>query len=82
MMETKFRFPKQFLNVVLHYTITGLSTGKKAEVSIIDYNGRLLFRNTISSLTNNTLKIAHLSAGMYKLIVRIDDTLMQQSFIK
>lgn len=66
----------------LRYTITGLTTGKKAEVSIIDYNGRLIMRNTISSLMNNTLKIPHLSAGMYKLVVRVDDTMLQQSFIK
>jgi hypothetical protein len=70
------------LNGELHYTITGLSASKKAEVSIIDYNGRLLLRNTVSSLMNNTLKISHLSAGMYKLVVRVDDTLLQQSFIK
>ncbi len=69
-------------NGELRYTITGLSTGKKAEVSIIDYNGRLLLKNTISSLMNNTLKIPHLSAGMYKLVVRVDDTILQQSFIK
>ncbi|MEJ7684720.1 MAG: T9SS type A sorting domain-containing protein [Segetibacter sp.] len=69
-------------NGELRYTITGLSTGKKAEVSIIDFNGRLLLKNTISSLMNNTLKISHLSAGMYKLVVRVDDTTLQQSFIK
>lgn len=69
-------------NGELRYTITGLTTGKKAEVSIIDYNGRLIMRNTISSLMNNTLKIPHLSAGMYKLVVRVDDTMLQQSFIK
>lgn len=70
------------VNGELRYTITGLSTGKKAEVSIIDYNGRLLLKNTISSLMNNTLKIHHLSAGMYKLVVRVDDTVMYRNFIK
>ena len=69
-------------NGELRYTITGLQSGKKAEVSIIDYNGRLLLRNTVSSLMNNTLKVSHLPAGMYKLMVRIDDTLLQKSFIK
>jgi hypothetical protein len=69
-------------NGELRYTISGLATGKKAEVSIIDYNGRLIMRNTISSLMNNALKIPHLSAGMYKLVVRVDDTVLQQSFIK
>lgn len=70
------------VNGELKYTITGLSTGKKAEVSIIDYNGRLLLKNTVSSLINNTLRIHQLSAGMYKIIVRIDDTVLQKSFIK
>lgn len=70
------------VNGELRYNITGLQSGKKAEVSIIDFNGRLLLRNTISTLTNNTLKIPHLSAGMYKVVVRIDDTMLQKSFIK
>jgi len=70
------------VNGELRYTITGLQAGKKAEVSIIDYNGRLLLKNTVSSLINNTLRIQNLSAGMYKLVVRIDDTVLQKSFIK
>ncbi len=70
------------VNGELRYTITGLQAGKKAEVSIIDYNGRLLLKNTVSSLINNTLRIQSLSAGMYKLVVRIDDTILQKSFIK
>lgn len=69
-------------NGELRYTITGLSANKKAEVSIIDYNGRLLLKNTISSLNNNTLKIRQLPAGMYKLVIRIDDTLLQKGFVK
>ncbi len=70
------------VNGELRYTITGLQAGKKAEVSIIDYNGRLLLKNTVSSLMNNTLRIQNLSAGIYKLIVHIDDTVLQKSFIK
>ena len=70
------------VNGTLRYTITGLSTGKKAEISVIDYTGRLVLRNTISSLINNTLEIPRLSAGMYKLVVRFDDTVLQKSFIK
>ncbi|HKG69658.1 MAG TPA: T9SS type A sorting domain-containing protein, partial [Segetibacter sp.] len=69
-------------NGELRYTITGLSTGKKADVSIIDYHGRLLLKNTVSSLMNNTLKVSHLPSGIYKLVVRVDDTLLQESFIK
>lgn len=70
------------VNGDLRYTITGLSTNRKAEVLIVDLNGRLLLKNTISPLMNNTLKISNLSAGTYKLIVRMEDTTLQQSFIK
>lgn len=70
------------VNGELRYNITGLSSDKKAEVSIVDYNGRLLLKNTVSSLRTNTLHIANLSSGMYRLVVRIDDTLLQKSFIK
>ena len=70
------------VNGELKYIITGLSAGKKGEVSIIDYNGRLVLRNTMSSLMNNTLRIQHLSAGMYKLVIRVDDNVMHRSFIK
>lgn len=70
------------VNGELKYTITGLSAGKKGEVSIIDYNGRVVLRNTISSLMNNTLRIPHLSSGMYKLVVRVEDNIMERSFIK
>ncbi len=70
------------VNGELKFNITGLSTEKKAEVSIIDYNGRLMLRNTVSTMMNNTLQIHKLAAGMYKLIVRIDDTVLQKGFIK
>lgn len=77
-----FILTNPIVNGELKYTITGLSSDKKAEVSVIDYNGRLMLRNTVSSLMNNTLRLSKLSAGMYKLIVRIDDTVLQKSFIK
>jgi hypothetical protein len=69
------------VNGELKYIITGLSAGKKGEVSIIDYNGRLVLRNTMSSLMNNTLRIRHLSAGMYKLVIRVDDNVMQRALL-
>lgn len=69
-------------NGELKYTITGLTSGKKAEVSIIDYNGRLILKNAVSSLMNNTIRIPQLAKGMYKLIVRIDDTVLEKGFIK
>ncbi|HEX8278393.1 MAG TPA: T9SS type A sorting domain-containing protein, partial [Segetibacter sp.] len=70
------------VNGELKYTVTGLSAGRKGEVSIIDYNGKLVLKNTMSSLMNNTLRIPHLSSGMYKLVVRVGDDVMQRNFIK
>ncbi|HEY6503804.1 MAG TPA: CHRD domain-containing protein [Chitinophagaceae bacterium] len=67
---------------LLRYTITGLPAHKKADVSIIDHSGRVMLRSTTSSLINNEVNIANLAAGMYRLIVRIDDSILQQSFIK
>lgn len=70
------------VNGELKYTITGLSAGKTAEVSVIDFNGRVILRNTTSTLINNTLRMPKLASGMYKLMVRVDGTFMQKSFIK
>lgn len=70
------------VNGELKYRINGLPTNKIAEVSVIDFNGRLLVRNSVSSSTTNTLPISGLAAGMYKLVVRIDDTILEKSFMK
>ena len=70
------------VNGELRYMIAGLPTNKRAEVSIVDFNGRLLVRTSVSSSTNNTVRIAGMAAGMYKLIVRMDDTILEKSFIK
>jgi hypothetical protein len=66
----------------LKYTITGLLADKKAEVSVIDFNGRVLLQKTVSSYRNNSVNIKTLPAGMYKLVVRVDDLLLQRSFSK
>lgn len=70
------------VNGELRYRITGLAMDKKVEVSIVDFNGRLVVRNSVSSSASNTVRIPGLAAGMYKLVVRIEDVILQKSFIK
>lgn len=70
------------MNGQLRYIITGLSADRKAEVTVVDFSGRILVRTTASSLSNNNINVAGLPAGMYKLIVRVDENILQQSFAK
>lgn len=67
---------------VVRYNITGLSSDKKAEVSIVDFGGRVMFKTVESGLSTNTIEVGKLSPGIYKLIVRVEGLLLQQSFIK
>lgn len=68
----------------LGFTITGLANNnnQKAEISIIDFNGRLMHKFAASTLLNNFVDVSKLSTGMYKLIVRTNDTVLQQTFSK
>ncbi|MBC7888112.1 MAG: CHRD domain-containing protein [Ferruginibacter sp.] len=70
------------VNGELRFIITGLSVDKKAEVSIVDFNGKRLAQKIVSTFTNNSMSLKKLSAGMYKLVVRIEDKILQQTFIK
>ena len=67
---------------MLRYNITGLSTDRKAEVSIIDFNGRLMYKTIQPGLSTNDINVSSLSAGMYKLVIKINDVQLQQSFLK
>lgn len=69
-------------NGQLQYIITGIPGNKKAAISILDYNGRVMLQTTAFTLFNNPIPVGKLPAGMYKLLVRIDDMKLQQSFIK
>jgi hypothetical protein len=66
---------------VLRYTITGLPA-EKAEASVIDFKGRVVVKTTVSTLFNNEINVSQLAPGLYNLVVRVNDELMQQSFIK
>ncbi len=67
---------------MLRYNITGLSTDRKAEVSIIDFNGRLMYKTVQPGISTNDINVSSLAAGMYKLVIKIDDVQLQQSFLK
>ena len=70
------------VNGQLRYIITGLSGNKKAEVSIVDYGGRVMNKSIANSLGNNTISVGNLASGMYKLIVQVDGEVLQQSFTR
>jgi hypothetical protein len=69
-------------NNQLKYMITGLSGNNKAYVSIIDFSGRVVAKATAQTLANNSINVANLPSGIYKLVVRVDDNMLQQSFSK
>lgn len=69
-------------NGVLLYTVTGQATDTKVDVMVADYNGRIVIKSTASALQNNRLEVAKLPAGIYKLIVHVNGTQLQESFSK
>ncbi len=75
--------PNPVANNKLRFTITGMASEQKAEISIIDLGGRTLLKTAASTLLNNNIDISTLSAGMYKLIIKMDNgTVMQEGFSK
>ncbi|TDH20880.1 CHRD domain-containing protein [Segetibacter sp. 3557_3] len=64
------------------FAITGLAADEKAEVSIVDMNGRAIYKKTSSSLANGLIQVGNLSSGLYKLVVRVQETVLQQTFSK
>ncbi|MEP6514006.1 MAG: CHRD domain-containing protein, partial [Parafilimonas sp.] len=74
--------PNPVRNDELQFTITGLSTDRKIYFVIADYNGREGISGLASSLSNNTINVSSLAPGMYKLVVKFDNIILQQSFIK
>ncbi|MCW3091987.1 MAG: hypothetical protein JWP81_3056 [Ferruginibacter sp.] len=70
------------VNGDVRFVITGLQTDKKASVSVIDFNGRVVARKIISTLIENSINLKNLSVGTYKLLVQIDDVMLHQTFVK
>ena len=69
-------------NGLLRFTITGLPTSMQAEVSIIDFAGRALLRSTTSTLGTGALNVTKFAPGIYRLLVKVGDRILQQSFMK
>src|SRR6185503_8302290 len=69
-------------NGLLKYIVTGLPANKQGNVSIIDYSGRVVARTTADLLMVNTINVSNLSAGSYKLIIQVDETRLQQTFVR
>ena len=67
---------------MLRYNISGLTADKKVEASILDFNGRLMYKTVQPGLSTNDINVSSLAAGMYKLVIKADDVLLQQSFLK
>lgn len=75
--------PNPVANNKLRFTITGMTSEQKAEISIVDLGGRTMLKTAASTLVNNDIDISNLSKGMYKLIVKMNNgTVMQESFSK
>lgn len=70
------------VNGSVKYVITGTSINKKVDVSVIDYNGRVVTRSTASSFMNNSINVNSLAKGMYTLVIRYDDVQLQKNFVK
>ncbi|MEO7767334.1 MAG: T9SS type A sorting domain-containing protein, partial [Ferruginibacter sp.] len=70
------------VNGDLRFVITGLPVDKKATASVIDFNGRMVAQKLIATITDNSINLKNVSAGMYKLVVTIDGVTMQQTFMK
>lgn len=69
-------------NGQLKFMLTGLPFNKTAAVSVVDFSGRVVLRTFAFSVINNSIDITKLTAGIYKLVVQIEDTVLQQSFKK
>lgn len=74
--------PNPVISSNLILTVTGISNDKKAEISIIDFSGRIMIKNAVSTLLNNLVDVSKLSKGMYKVVVKTDDMVLQESFTK
>jgi hypothetical protein len=67
---------------VLRFTVTGLNTAQKADVSVTDFNGRIVARAQVTPQSVNEISVGNLASGMYRLVVRVNNEVMQESFVK
>lgn len=69
-------------NGVLSFTISGIENSTGAEAVVMDYGGRIVVRTKTSPLQNTRIDVSTLSKGMYRLIVTLNGTTLQESFSK
>jgi len=70
------------INNQLKFMMSGIPVNKRAAVSIIDFSGRVVLKTTAFSLASTSINVTNLTAGIYKLVVLVDDIVLQQSFTK
>jgi Cu/Zn superoxide dismutase len=69
------------VNGTLGFTVSGMANNnQKAEISIIDFSGRIVHKQSASTLLNNFVNVSSLSKGMYKLVVKTNNTVLQETF--
>jgi hypothetical protein len=69
-------------NGELKYSITGLENNKALDVMVIDYNGKVVLKTSGQSFMNSKVNVSSLASGMYQLIIKSDELLLKQSFLK
>jgi hypothetical protein len=70
------------VNGSLVFTISGLAGNQKAAVMVADYTGRIVLRSVVSTLQNNRVDVSRLGAGLYRLVIDVNGTTLQESFTK
>ncbi len=67
---------------MLRFVITGLPVNKMTAITVIDFSGKTVLSSSAKTLTPNSINIAHLPSGVYRLVVYTEGNLLQQSFTK
>ena len=70
------------VNNTLSLVIAGANNMQKADVLITDYSGRILSRSSVAASQNIRLDVSRYAAGVYRLVVKINGTSLQENFIK
>ncbi len=66
----------------LQFVVAGLQSNSRLEATVIDMNGSVVARTLGSTLSNNAIEVGQLAAGIYRLLVRVNDETLQQVFKK
>jgi hypothetical protein len=75
--------PNPIISNKLRFTITGMASEQKAEISVIDFGGRTMLKTAASTLLNNNIDISKLSAVTYRLVIKMNDgKVLQETFSK